>query len=604
MKKKSFAKQNRSFLCLLSLQIVFTIMILLFCDIKYEVSDDFIMSLIASGAFNGSPSPYIMFPNVLYGALLTRLYQLASSVNWYFWLQILISFLSLGAVSYVISRKFSLSLSILIFCIFYLFAAQDLFILIQFTKTAATAICSGSILFLWGTFYSKSKRVSIVGACLVLIGSLVRFNCIYVAAPFVLLCLVIEGIRIWKLRHDKTDNLSFDHSCLMRFASCLVLIFIVFLLHGINSLAYRSNDQLKYFKDYSYVRANIVDYERPDYEICRDELAAIGISENDYALLDSWNFSDESVFSLSKMKEILAIIRPYRHNNWSISFLLKNLKDRGCIHYYITSCCILLGLLSVLLNKKYGGAVSILCAACVFGLLSYFLAIGRCIYRVEFGCFYGAACVILLYMKADGLSDIRNLNFLQQAFLKKAVSVFCLAASVILCLVKLPDYKPDTTFASLSNSQYLDYVDVTFRYDWNYNTDKYTKTVNKRAIRGEFLNEINSHPDNLYLLDFSTVIQTLYFDFSPLVAIQPNSFSNALYLGGVTLHHPSLDEALAQYGFDNPMLALLSNSVYLVSNTNVEKIATFLEEHYNIQVHTQLYKTTDDYQIWKLSTAK
>ena len=122
----------------------------------------------------------------------------------------------------------------MIFCIFYLFAAQDLFILIQFTKTAATAICSGSILFLWGTFYSKSKRVSIVGACLVLIGSLVRFNCIYVAAPFVLLCLVIEGIRIWKLRHDKTDNLSFDHSCLMRFASCLVLIFIVFLLHGIN----------------------------------------------------------------------------------------------------------------------------------------------------------------------------------------------------------------------------------------------------------------------------------------------------------------------------------------------------------------------------------
>ena len=52
------------------------------------------------------------------------------------------------------------------------------------------------------------------------------------------------------------------------------------------------------------------------------------------------------------------------------------------------------------------------------------------------------------------------------------------------------------------------------------------------------------------------------------------------------------------------MLALLSDSVYLVSNTNVEKIATFLEEHYNIQVRTQLYKTTDDYQIWKLSTAK
>lgn len=604
MKKKSLTKQNRNFFCLLFLQIVFTLMILFFCDIKYEVSDDFVMSLIASGAFNGSPSPYIMFSNVLYGALLAGLYQLASSVNWYFWLQILISFLALSAVSYVISRKFSRSLSILIFCIFYLFTAQDLFILIQFTKTAAAAICSGSILFLWGTFSSDSKRVRIAGAFLVLIGSLVRFNCIYVAAPFVLLCLVIEGMRAWKLRHDETDKRSFDHSCLMRFASCLVLIFTVFLLHGVNSLAYHSNEQLKYFKDYSYVRANIVDYERPDYETCRDELTAIGISENDYALLDSWNFSDASVFSLSKMEEILAVIRPYRHNNWSIPFLLKQIKDRGCIHYYITSCCILLGLLSVVLNKKYGFAVPILCAACVFGLLSYFLAIGRCIYRVEFGCFYGAACVILFYMNATGLSDNSKGSSSHQTFLKKAGSVFCLVAAAVLCLVKLPDYKPNTTFASLSDSQYRDYVDVTFRYDWDYNTDKYVKAVNKRTIREEFLDEINSHPDNLYLLDFSTVIQTLYFDFSPLTAIQPNSFSNALYLGGVTIHHPSLDEALAQYGFDNPMLALLSDSVYLVSNTNVDKIAAFLEEHYNIQVRTQLYKTTDDYQIWKLSAAK
>ena len=203
---------------------------------------------------------------------------------------------------------------------------------------------------------------------------------------------------------------------------------------------------------------------------------------------------------------------------------------------------------------------------------------------------------MLFYLKSETSSKTcMHPNF------KKGASILCLVASAVLCLTKLSDYLPDRSYVSLSDSEYRNYVNATLLYDWDYNVDKYTRSVNKRTQRAEFLTELKTHPDNLYLLDFSTVIQTLYFDFSPFDATLPRSFSNALYLGGVTIHHPSVDEAFASRGITNPMLALLSNSVYLVSNTNADRLATFLEEHYQIRVHIQLYKITDDYQIWKLS---
>ena len=46
---------------------------ILFCDIKYEVSDDFVMSTILSGAYTKEPNPYIMFVNVLWGYCLLPL---------------------------------------------------------------------------------------------------------------------------------------------------------------------------------------------------------------------------------------------------------------------------------------------------------------------------------------------------------------------------------------------------------------------------------------------------------------------------------------------------------------------------------------------------
>ena len=42
---------------------LFLSLTLIFCDIKYEVSDDFMIAAILSGAYSGTPNPLCMYIN-------------------------------------------------------------------------------------------------------------------------------------------------------------------------------------------------------------------------------------------------------------------------------------------------------------------------------------------------------------------------------------------------------------------------------------------------------------------------------------------------------------------------------------------------------------
>lgn len=56
-------------------QVLLLLLILLFCNIKYEVSDDFIMEMVASGIYTGQPDSHIMFSNIFMGWILTLFYN-------------------------------------------------------------------------------------------------------------------------------------------------------------------------------------------------------------------------------------------------------------------------------------------------------------------------------------------------------------------------------------------------------------------------------------------------------------------------------------------------------------------------------------------------
>ena len=71
----------------LLINILFLLLILLFCDIKYEVSDDFIVESVLSSSFGNESANYdthLLFSNMLLGYPLKALYLLIPDVSWYF----------------------------------------------------------------------------------------------------------------------------------------------------------------------------------------------------------------------------------------------------------------------------------------------------------------------------------------------------------------------------------------------------------------------------------------------------------------------------------------------------------------------------------------
>lgn len=66
----SASGRKNNWLWAIGLNLTFLMSILLFCDIKYEVSDDFVMSTIISGAYGNGYNPHLMFINILWGYLL------------------------------------------------------------------------------------------------------------------------------------------------------------------------------------------------------------------------------------------------------------------------------------------------------------------------------------------------------------------------------------------------------------------------------------------------------------------------------------------------------------------------------------------------------
>lgn len=182
---------NNKFIVSLLINLTFLFLALLFCDMKYEVSDDFIMDAILSGALGHNYNEHLLFSNILYGYLLKFLYSITKKISWYFVFQVVICFVSLTSLCYIVLKRNN-SLIGLIFClIFVSFFSDDLYILVQFTKTATVATCAGGSMFLYAIFYSEKKRKHmIIGALLTLLGSMVRFQCIFIVLIFLFIVFI------------------------------------------------------------------------------------------------------------------------------------------------------------------------------------------------------------------------------------------------------------------------------------------------------------------------------------------------------------------------------------------------------------------------------
>lgn len=561
---------------------VFLGLVLVFCDMKYEVSDDFIVDTILSGAYGNGYDEHLLFSNILYGYFLKFLYQLIPVVSWYFVGQIAISFCALTAVTYVILEKNNRCLGLLVSIIFVSFFSDDLYILVQFTKTATAAACAGGALLLYGFWGTEKKRVLTIslGAVLAVVGSMIRYNAMYTA----LLFLAIMFLKyVWENRRDE----KIAKKVLISLILCGATVASAVGLKQINEQMWLADEQYGDYRMYSRLRASVTDVNGYGYESVADELQEIGITLVDYYMIESWNFLDQQFFTEEKIHEISAIKKACSAQvNQSASMIVSQFADRGYQYYPVAIGVAVLALIGIIVNLKKAGWILVESGA-TLGILLYFFHMGRVVYRVEYGVFFSAAVCIATAIKKQEI-DFKW---------KKMLMYGCVAA----CICKIPLYVPDKSYQWMTDEEYAQYINDCFIDSWDFKLEKYRCNVSERQPHGQLIARMETDTDHHYLIDFSTGIQLIYYNYKPWIRLPEGCYSRYSYLGGVTMGYPDNAEMWEQQGVDskNPYTCITNDNIYVVDNYHKDAKLWFIQEQYNPNAQADLIDVIDGFAIWK-----
>ena len=161
-------------------------------------------------------------------------------------------------------------------------------------------------------------------------------------------------------------------------------------------------------------------------------------------------------------------------------------------------------------------------------------------------------------------------------------------------------YLPDRTYQNVIAENKKDYIEDVFFESWNYDARKYRKVINKIETQSGILDEMHRNKNKFYFLDFSTTIQTLYYEWNPWEIVDSGEYDNYIYLAGVTSNFPDIVNVLKDRELENPLKQLVDEEVYLIDNLYVDLKVSYLKEHYFPEARAELCKEIDGYQVWKI----
>lgn len=249
------------------------------------INDDWGMYSILSGAYTGTPDAHVMFFLYPLSWLFTKLYSLCSFIPWYGIFQHGVQVGSLYAVYRRTLRirkkhdpeKYRLPMAFVTFLL--LFFIVDLNVLSEAQYTTTAGLAAAAALFCFITARSSQKKSgflldNIPTFLFSWIAFSMRQNIFYLCLPMAGMLWLSKWILSRRNRHEDT--------------AFKLLIFVLILgsgmgiLWGINAAAYAAPEWSD-FRKINHYRERVGDfYSWPEYEECKDDLAALGIDEETY----------------------------------------------------------------------------------------------------------------------------------------------------------------------------------------------------------------------------------------------------------------------------------------------------------------------------------
>lgn len=272
----------------------------------YEINDDVFLSMIASGKYTGSPSPYLYSINLLSGRLLSYLYSTFPSINWYSFILYFCSIISFWVYLYVIDRtaksKTAYYISLILLFISYL----RILLFISFTTVAFITGLSGFVLFYF-QIPNKNTKTVIISTCLIVLSYLIRM------AMFKVLILLIIPKLIYLFFTQQQTQLTMAKMG-------IAIVLIVGSLNIYHNQSYRNIPQIyEPVQDIAPINTCAYAPNFCEYESQVDAYHKAGWSKNDYLMHLLFFNRDKRVYSranhttiaqnLSFKKAVPSIIR-------------------------------------------------------------------------------------------------------------------------------------------------------------------------------------------------------------------------------------------------------------------------------------------------------
>lgn len=532
----------------------------------YIDGDNYWNSIVLNGLF--SEENYYQYVNPIVAYIVRGIDGLFKQADGYVLLCEVLMFLGIWCLLYVfasygISRFYYL-------CIWMTLVSLNFklnIVHVNFTIVAGAFTAVG-IISIFAYTHKKVGKISLLcGMILMVFGSMWRLSAQAMFIPFVILMMVVE---IWIRIGNKKELIHHVKRTCMVVLPVILMIGICFCYDKQVKLSEKYSDSI----EYNSLRSTMLDFPMKSFNDVEEQLADIGVSQNDYETISSWIFADTDLVDTNYLRSLLEIVDADKDDimddmQYTLSKLYDSIFNSGSL------------------------LVQLMFFALIFLIVSFSKYDIR--YKLELIFSYLGAGVILLGFVFVGRIPVRVVQTL-------FFCVWCVVAHVLLSNVeyrKLSDVKKMTFFGGIVLAVFVNAI-TGMEYDFSLKlpSSLYAKTNQTYSFES-----VDESSDTVYICGISDY----YNDYvMPILwkedALPTTQFMNQNIIdGGCAYGQVYFLEYLYRIGIENPMSALIQreHTYYVAEEERCNCVLQFLREHYNENTQVECVGMTAGVPVWE-----
>lgn len=558
--------------------------------------DDWYIEASADGLFgNNNRSLVVVGTNYLFTFIIYLLSLTGLRLFWFHILLVIMNTISSFMVCTYISEKIQKKYKYL-FCIMYLILITPFVsFYFQFTTTAAYVVSVGCLWIFRAIEENKSKKSYLYGGFWIVLGGLVRMDCIYFSVFFMGLVWLIKVFKT--LSKNKKEN----------YFKLLVKYTVPFLVSLITLIGLEISQQviMEYkhpgFREWNVTRSYVDDYALPDYIQNIKKYKEIGVSYNDYQLLKSWNNIDSDFFTEDLYQKLQEIKDNSRNevvtNNGFIGFILQTIGNMASnvVFWYLILCLLFF---LIIFDFQLFFETCILFIGMIV-LSTYFSYRGRLIWRTEWPIWIALIIAFLIIaLNETIINRIRHHRYINRTFF--------LFVFILLFLFWKPVLHSNGQWNIYAGKSLYTIYKERIQSPDTYGKFIFAKIGGKETIQydtfdGEISECLENNKDKFYFrlwtrdwLQQYPLTDRDIFRTAPLGAGE-----NWGSLGQYIINLEPLQNNMKSYGIDNPFKSLVNDNVRVVVKEQelrdrTLEIERYLKEHYYEEVDFSVEEILDN----------